>query len=734
MSQMPPIIDEAEIVIVGAGPAGSTAAATLAELGHDIILIDKDRFPRDKPCGDGITPSAVSFLKKLDMHDLLDRSQSVEGLQIFYDHSCIESNPYRKLSDEPWQAKCIPRRSLDNAMLDAAIAKGARFLNGLVSRPILKDGRAVGVELKQNGMSAQISARYFIAADGATSRMRRESGTGQHVYDLEAYAVRQYCETEKSLDPVFNFFIPLELNGDSFVGYGWVFPVEERLANIGVGYYSGPGLASPPPITRLLDSFIWELQGPVAGRFGEIERTGKPFGSPVSVNFSSDLCQFENIVFVGDAARTTDPLNGGGIVYALHGGEIAALSLHDSIKKGVNTSVGLRLARHFPRLGQDVSVIARTVQRGLNRSVDKRANLDLFTQGKNPFINSMIRLISCPENGPDTNATPVRLLVEDYDRDQGKMLDHVNERALTELRTEFPLAFEILYREMQSNAGPTYATTLLLSANAVGTASSDELISAAVSVELLALFTVFTSRVVDREKSNGTNFNNAMAVLLADFAVSRAFASVVKLGASSSGAFGRTARAMCEGQMLEIEDVFKMERTVERYFRAIKIKTAGLFGFSARLGADAAGAEDGVTEQLEHYGHDLGLAFQISNDVIDLLVEDGVTGKPRGTDLRSGIYTLPVLYALGASSELQELLKGDLTDERLEKAVKMVGSTDGVDRSLEVCQRHVDAAKEAIETLKPERSRPLVALADLAISRVVELLDQTRKDAFDEAA
>ncbi len=720
MNQSASIVDEAEVVVVGAGPAGSVCAATLAQLGHDVVLIDKDRFPRDKPCGDGLTPSAVSFLKKLDMDDLLDGCLTVEGLQIFYDYSRIEFRPYTSQPGKPQVAKCIPRRSLDEALLNASQARGVRFVNGLVDGPLLIGGRAVGVGLTQDGKDVQIRGKYFVAADGATSRMRSQSEVKQQVYDLRGFAARQYFVTENSLDPVFEFYVPPKFEDKSLVGYGWVFPVEKQLANIGVGYYCGPGLASPPPITQLLDSFVEGLHDRAAGKFGEIERTGKPFGSPVGVNFSSDLCQIENILFIGDAARTTDPLNGEGIVYALQGAEAAATSLHESIKREAPApEIGLQLNKRFPRLGQDVSVIARTVQRGFDQPKNKQSDLDLFTQSQNPFINSVIRLISSPEENPIVSELPVGLLVEGCDRMCGEMLDDMNQRALTVLRTEFPLAFEMLHREMRSYAGPVYATTLLLSASAAGAEPSDRLISAALSVELLALFMVFASQVVDQDRSSA-NFNNATAVLLADFAVSRALVSIADLGASTSSAFGRTARSMCEGQMLEIEDLFNVRRTPQRYFRATEAKAGALFAFSARVGAEVAGAEGAVIAHLEHYGRELGTAFQISNDLLDLLEGDEITNKSPGNELRQGNYTLPILHALSKSVKLKQLLEGNSVNDRIEEIVAEIDSARGVDKSIKDCRDHVDAAKRAIEDLPNDQFHPLNALADLAIGQIVD--------------
>ncbi len=719
MKHAPPVTNEAEVAVIGAGPAGAASALTLAQLGHDVVLIDKDQFPRDKPCGGGLTPPAISFLKKLGLDDVLRESQAIEGLQVFNDYSRCEFQYLPKRYGKPHNAQCIQRQRMDKALLDRAIASGVRFVQGRVESLTFNSGKAEGAELRQDGRSVQIRASHFIAADGATSSIRAQSGLEKDVYGIHAYAIRQFCTTENQLDPLFNFYIPVEYEGNGLVGYGWVFPVSERHANIGVGFRRGPGLDPPPPITKVLDSFVEKLRNGTAQQFGDIERIGKPSGSPVGIGFSPKLCQHENVIFIGDAARTTDPLLSEGITYALYGGEAAALSLHKSIKRGGQSpEIGQQLGRRFPRLGQDLSSVTRMIQTGLKRTGKVNSITDLFTTGNDPCLDSVKQFVLSSGDDPVAHNALVRQFAADQDSECRRALEELDRRALDALRTNFPFASEMLYREMQSHSGSLLGTALLLSTQACGASLTKNSLSAALAIELMALFPALAARVADQTNADRTKLNNILAILIADFAGSRSFDTMAPLGATASRALSQALHGACEGQMLDIEDLRNAERTPERYFEAVDARTANLFALSARLGAQITGVDDNTISQLDSYGRELGTAVQISNDVLDILTGDDVTGKPPGFDLRYGAYSLPVIYALEENSNIKELLAGDLRGERLEKAVEVIRNTGGVERAIEDCRRHADSAKQAIEGLRSVQPQPLVALADLAPDRL----------------
>ena len=304
--------EEAEVVVVGAGPSGSTTAALLAELGHEVLLIDKTSFPREKPCGDGVMPPAVALAKRLGLDGLIESSLAVESIRVVLGHRRQTSTSFLGSAPLP---RCITRLDFDSALLGAARERGARFLQARVESVAPGDGeqRLLAVAEAER---LTIGGRVVVAADGATSRLRRISqGSSKRP---SAYAIRRYFRTERPLEPVFHIDLPLELEGRTLLGYGWVFPLDEYLANIGVGFIrhdDGP----TPSLRRLLSEYVAELTVKAARRFGDLEPAGEPLGAPVGIRPRIEAAAAAGLALVGDAAGTTHPLTGEGISFAMRG-------------------------------------------------------------------------------------------------------------------------------------------------------------------------------------------------------------------------------------------------------------------------------------------------------------------------------------------------------------------------------------------------------------------------------
>jgi geranylgeranyl reductase family protein len=707
-------IDEAEILIVGAGPAGSSAAATAAELGHDVLLIDQDDFPRDKPCGDGLTRSGVSFLQNLGLEDFIEGSHPVEGARLVINYAFDLHRWYQPRPDRPRYARCVSRHSMDNALLGAAQERGARFRRARAEAPIFSDSSANGVAVRSGEERGWIGARYVIAADGATSRLRRECSIGKPQYLMGLYGVRQYALTERELDPVFDVYGPLSFEGAALVGYGWVFPLGPHLANVGIGFFKDAGLGATPPIRPVLASFIDDLNTKCAHRFGELQLQGKPFGSPVGVNFDAERCQVENVLFTGDAARTTDPLSGEGIAYALHAGEAVAQMAHQALNGGAGRrpQVGLTLARRFPRLGQDVAMPARIGLRAMNG-----AALDLTETERQPFLHSIKRLIASSEDDPSLRATPSWDFASRLDPRLADCLESWNDQALDALRTAFPFTSELLHRELRGYGGPTRALTLFVVNQACGGKVDEAAMSGALALELLRLAHVGFAQVTAESSSDLGKMNNVLAGVVGDFCLSRALPACAPAGIAATRAVARTSQRYCQGQMLEVRDLFDLDRSTERYYEAIEGKNAALFETCAALGAELAGAGEQAVAGLASYGHQLGVAFQLADDLIEFVAGDEVTGKRPGNDLRHGFYKLPLIYALQAEAGLAKDIGPSLESEELEAVVECVKRVGGVDRALEDCQRHSDAAQAQAEALSIPGAEMLAQLAAFSASR-----------------
>jgi heptaprenyl diphosphate synthase len=204
--------------------------------------------------------------------------------------------------------------------------------------------------------------------------------------------------------------------------------------------------------------------------------------------------------------------------------------------------------------------------------------------------------------------------------------------------------------------------------------ANDRVITAAAAVELLHLGTLYHDDVIDEAltrrggPSVNTRWGNTVAVLAGDFLLASAWEAASSLGGEEARRLAGTLAAMCRGEALETERLFDVERNESDYEEAIAGKTARLLATSCHLGALEAGLDRPLVDALTAFGHNLGMAFQIVDDILDLTGSDEIAGKPTRRDLRQGVYTLPVIRGLRESAELRGLLGRPLDDETVERA------------------------------------------------------------------
>ncbi|MGH2685786.1 MAG: polyprenyl synthetase family protein, partial [Actinomycetota bacterium] len=189
--------------------------------------------------------------------------------------------------------------------------------------------------------------------------------------------------------------------------------------------------------------------------------------------------------------------------------------------------------------------------------------------------------------------------------------------------------------------------------------ASDDVITGAVAVELVHLGSLYHDDVIDEAstrrgvESVNHRWSNIVAILAGDFLLARASSLAASLGVEVAGILAATIGELCQGQVLELQRLYDVNRDEDAYFGSIAGKTASLMATSCRIGAIVGGLERPAIEALTEYGRHLGMIFQIVDDVLDLTATDEELGKPSGLDLAEGIYTLPVIYALRESAELR---------------------------------------------------------------------------------
>ncbi len=247
-------------------------------------------------------------------------------------------------------------------------------------------------------------------------------------------------------------------------------------------------------------------------------------------------------------------------------------------------------------------------------------------------------------------------------------------------------------------------------ADTVGSGStSDESIQGGIACELVHLGSLYHDDVMDEAvtrrgvDSVNARWGNLTAILAGDFLLARASGIAASLGTDVASLLSATISRLCEGQLAELRQVFDPSRTVEAYYTAISGKTAALFRTASRVGALVSGQSSDRVEALSTFGLHYGLAFQVADDLLDLVATEEQMGKPVGHDLLEGVYTLPVLLSLHGprGDDLKELLGSPLDADQHQRAITLVREGEGIDHSLDALRSHVTDAIEQLDRLEP---------------------------------
>ena len=249
-------------------------------------------------------------------------------------------------------------------------------------------------------------------------------------------------------------------------------------------------------------------------------------------------------------------------------------------------------------------------------------------------------------------------------------LDQVESLLRESVKSSYPFITETS-RYLADAGGKRFRPLLVVLASQFGDPASPAVAPAAVAIELTHLSTLYHDDVMDEATlrrgtpSANARWDNTVAILTGDFLFARASEITADLGTEATRILARTIAVLCEGQIRETVGPGNGADPIEHYLSVVAEKTGSLIATSARLGALLSGADPAAVEALTRYGQAIGVAFQLSDDLLDIASETGQSGKMPGTDLREGIRTLPVLHVLAATDpadgRLVELLHADLT-------------------------------------------------------------------------
>jgi heptaprenyl diphosphate synthase len=316
----------------------------------------------------------------------------------------------------------------------------------------------------------------------------------------------------------------------------------------------------------------------------------------------------------------------------------------------------------------------------------------------------------------------------DLEANVRERLDRVEEELRRAVdKSDVPLVSEAA-GHLLTAGGKRFRPLLVLLGGHFGDPVDPRLVPGAVAVELTHLATLYHDDVIDEAQTRrgiasvNARWDNTVAILTGDFLFARASEISSDLGTEVTRLLALTIARVCEGQIREVQSAGRLDADEAVYRDVIRRKTAALIATSCRLGGMLSGADAGVVERLDRFGRALGMAFQLSDDIMDLVADRATLGKEPGADLQEGVYTLPIIYALRDSARREELraLLGErpLPGDRLSAALDIVRADGSVDRARASVASEVRGAVIEAEGLPEGRARDaLVHLAEFIAAR-----------------
>lgn len=338
--------DRVDVLVIGGGPGGAATAYWLAKAGHRVVCVEKKTFPRDKTCGDGLTPRAVKQLADMGLYDALLPYHRYGGLRAL-GHGITLELDWPQHPIYPDHGFVIRRRFLDQLVFEHAGSAGAELHSGTEAvGPIVEDGLVVGAVVRDtaSGEKREIRSRYVVIADGANSRFGRALGTARNRSYPMGMAIRTYFESPLHDDPWIESCLDVrDRNGNAMPGYGWIFPLGDGTINVGIGLLSTFRDWREVNTSHLMEE--WAATLPAHWGIDPEKPVSAPTGGRIPMAGSVNPKVGPTWAVVGDAGGSVNPFNGEGIDYAYETARMVA----DLLDEALRTGDGLAL-QQYPRL------------------------------------------------------------------------------------------------------------------------------------------------------------------------------------------------------------------------------------------------------------------------------------------------------------------------------------------------------------------------------------------------
>ncbi len=333
---------ERDAIVVGAGPCGSTAATALVQKGYDVLLLDRQKFPRDKVCGDNITGEAIELLFGIGMEEKIREADfyPISSFLLSSPKGYVIEAEIGDSGRSVASSYVVPRVEFDLLVQQHAIESGAEFQVAHVTGPVVENGRVVGVQVRSNGDDQIILSKVVIGADGVSSVIAQALKSDQHEARHRAVALRTYIDDIEERPHRLEFYLP----GCILPGYAWKFHAGGGRVNLGLGMRLDKFRKSDRSLEELLEIF---LDMPIIRKC--LQGSSRPNQISVGqLNLGSQDIQraFDGALLVGDAAGLVNPLSGGGIRNGLESALLAADIIEDALS---NDDVSLKRLRRYDR-------------------------------------------------------------------------------------------------------------------------------------------------------------------------------------------------------------------------------------------------------------------------------------------------------------------------------------------------------------------------------------------------
>jgi geranylgeranyl reductase family protein len=341
---------DADVVVVGAGPAGSATATHLARRGLRVSLLEKSRFPREKVCGDGLTPRGTRQLIRLG----IDTAEAAgwlhnKGLRIYGGERPFQLE-WPDLADFPSYGLVRPRADFDELLARHAVAAGASLYElSNVVEPIIdsRTGRIVGVRTKDG---RRFTAPIVVAADGNSTRLSLAMGLSRREDRPMGVAVRTYYASPRHCDDYLESWLELWEGkpGKSALlpGYGWIFGMGDGTCNVGLGILNTSSAFGKTDYKDLLRR--WLENTPEDWGFRSHNMIAPVRGAALPMGFNRQPHYGRGLLLVGDAGGMINPFNGEGIAYAMESAEIAATAMAEAHDRGPGSPAAERALQSYP--------------------------------------------------------------------------------------------------------------------------------------------------------------------------------------------------------------------------------------------------------------------------------------------------------------------------------------------------------------------------------------------------